>query len=158
MTMERLGEDARRLLAAAGAPGVDRLAEITAVWHDAVGAPIARAAWPRRLAKDGTLHVATASSTWAFELDRLSADILERLRGALRGDQVPSALRFAPGPVPEPAERAPETLPTPPEVSSASRSEASRLASPIEDPELRELVSRAAAASLERARSDRGFC
>jgi len=156
--MERLGEDARRLLAAAGAPGVDRLAEITNVWRDAVGTPIARAAWPRRLAKDGTLHVATASSTWAFELDRLSADILERLRGSLHGDGAPSSLRFAPGPVPEPSEDATEAMPAATEVSPETRSEASRLASSIEDPELRELVSRAAAASLERARSDRGFC
>src|SRR5215470_14218902 len=107
--MERLGDDAHRLLAAAGAPGVDRLAEITKVWRDAVGAPIARAAWPRRLAKDGTLHVATVSSTWAFELDRLSADILARLSGALDDERVPSLLRFAPGPVPEPFEDAPET-------------------------------------------------
>jgi hypothetical protein len=156
--MERLGEDARRLLAAAGAPGVDRLAEITNVWRDAVGAPIAHAAWPRRLAKDGTLHVATTSSTWAFELDRLSADILDRLRGALHGDQIPVALRFAPGLVPEPSSDAPQAAPTTVQVSPESRSEALRLASPIEDPELRELVSRAAAASLERARSDRGFC
>jgi len=156
--MERLGDDAHRLLAAAGAPGVDRLAGITHVWRDAVGAPIARAAWPRRLAKDGTLHVATASSTWAFELDRLSADILERLRNALHGEPLPSALRFAPGPVPEPFEDATETMPALRGVSPESRSEAARLVSPIEDAELRELVSRAAAASLERARSDRGFC
>jgi hypothetical protein len=156
--MERLGEDARRLLAAAGAPGVDELSAVTGVWRSAVGDAIARAAWPRRLARDGTLHVATTSSTWAFELDRLSAEILARLREALRGERAPAALRFAPGPVPEPSEDASQAAPPAYEVSPESWSEAARLASPIEDPELRELVSRAAAASLERARSDRTFC
>ena len=35
---------------------------------------IARNAWPLRIGRDGTLHVAAASATWAFELDRMSAD------------------------------------------------------------------------------------
>lgn len=156
--MERLGEDARRLLAGAGAPGVDELAAVTGAWRVAVGDAIARAAWPRRLARDGTLHVATTSSTWAFELDRLASDILARLRDELRGENVPSGLRFAPGPVPEPEHDARETASPALDVSPESRSEGARLASPIEDPELRELVARAAAASLERARSDRSFC
>jgi hypothetical protein len=158
MTMERLGEDARRLLAGAGAPGVDELAAVTGSWRAAVGDAIARAAWPRRLARDGTLHVATTSSTWAFELDRLAPEILSRLRVELQEEGVPTALRFAPGPVPEPADATDAAAPPAIEVSPESRSEGARLASPIEDPELRELVSRAAAASLERARSDRGFC
>jgi predicted nucleic acid-binding Zn ribbon protein len=156
--MERLGDDARRLLAAAGAPGADRLAAITAVWRAAVGDAIARSAWPRRLARDGTLHVATTSSTWAFELDRLSGEILTRLREALPGDGTPDALRFAPGPVPDPSEEPPERLSAAVEPSPEARAAAGRLALPIEDPELRQLVSRAAAASLERTRSGRGFC
>ena len=155
--MRRLGDDAARLLAAAGAPGVDRFAEIVAAWPACTGDAIARAAWPRRLARDGTLHIATASSTWAFELDRLSADIAKRLRDSL-GAAAPDALRFAPGPIPAPGEDAAVASELALEVSAESRSEGQLVAAPIEDAELRELVARAAAASLERARSDRHFC
>ena len=46
--MERLGDDARRLLAAAGAGGTFELSAVIAVWRDCVGEVIARAAWPAR--------------------------------------------------------------------------------------------------------------
>ena len=62
LLMERLGDDARRLLAAAGAGGTHELSAVIAVWRDCVGEVIARAAWPGRISRDGTLHVATASS------------------------------------------------------------------------------------------------
>jgi hypothetical protein len=156
--MERLGDDARRLLAATGAPRSDLLAAVVAAWPTAVGDAISRAAWPQRLARDGTLHVATSSSAWAFELARLAGEITTRLRGQL-GDDAPSSLRFAPGPVPSPsADPADLDPPAPPAASPETVAEASRLAAPIEDDALRALVARAAAASLARARSDRGFC
>lgn len=128
-----------------------------AVWRECVGEAIARAAWPARLSRDGTLHVATASSTWAFELTRLGGEIAERLQAAL-GDAAPRTLRFAPGPIPEPADEDPQRTPTAPEITALSRLEGEKIASGIEDLELRGLVARAAAASLERARSDRAFC
>jgi hypothetical protein len=155
--MERLGDDARRLLAAAGAPGAAGLAEITAAWPECVGDAVARAAWPSRLARDGTLHVATVSSTWAFELARLGEEVAARLRERL-GQEAFGAVRFAPGPVPASGPGADDAPPVPPEVSSGSRLEGERLAASIADESLRELVARAAAASLEKARSDRGFC
>jgi hypothetical protein len=46
---------------------------------------------------------------------------------------------------------------TPLEIAPEDRVEAARLAATIEDDELRELVARAAAAGLARARSDRTF-
>jgi predicted nucleic acid-binding Zn ribbon protein len=155
--MERLGDDARRLLAAAGAPEAGPLSRITEAWADAVGAPIARSAWPLRIGRDGTLHVATVSSTWAFELDRLSPELLARLRAAV-GDDAPASIRFAVGPVPEAAarEESPGSVdiqgPTP-----EARREGAALAAAISDPELRELVARAAAASLARPPAGRGF-
>lgn len=155
--MERLGDDARKLLAAAGAPGATEFSAVTGVWRDCVGETIARVAWPSRLSRDGTLYVATVSSTWAFELNRLAADISERLYATL-GDDAPRALRFSPGAVPEPASDDPRLAPTTPEITGESRAAGERIASRIEDPELRPLVARAAAASLERARSDRAFC
>jgi len=155
--MERLGDNARKLLDAAGAPGATEFTAVIDVWRDCVGEAISRAAWPSRLSRDGTLHVAAVSSTWAFELGRLAGDIAERLHAVL-GDDAPSALRFAPGPVPEPFHDDPRLAPTPLEVTGQSRAEGERIASGIEDDELRQLVARAAAASLERASSDRAFC
>ncbi len=156
--MERLGDDAARLLRAAGAPRSDRLAVIVAAWPACVGDAVARAAWPKRLARDGTLHVATVSSTWAFELGRLATEIGSRLHERL-GERAPSALRFAPGPVPAAAADEAALRPPPAAPPSAeAAAEAARLAAPVADPELRELIARAAASSLERGRSDRGFC
>lgn len=157
--MERIGGEVRRELSRSGGGQALALSEITAAWPRAVGATVARQAWPLRLGRDGTLHVATASSTWAFELDRLSSEIVGRL-AAVVGPGAPSELRFRVGPVPEPgpAEGDPETpSASGPEATPETAAEAASLAAGIEDPELRELVSRAARASLSRARSGRGF-
>src|SRR5687768_1905875 len=140
--------------------GGDMVAIVRA-WPGAVGETVARNAWPARLARDGTLHVNTASSTWAFELGRLAETILAQLRAEL-GDTTPPALKFTPGPVPEPAlEASGETPAAPPAVAPEHRDEAGRIAASIEDEELRELVARAAAASLSRgaaeASDDRSF-
>ena len=148
----------RAALRRAGAadPGGD-LSAIVAAWPAAVGDAVARAAWPARLARDGTLHVATVSSTWAFELDRLAGQVLARLVEAL-GGEAPAALRFAPGRVPEPPAPAPGGGPQgPPPPAPEHRAAAERLAAPIADEELRALVARAAAASLARDGSGRGF-
>jgi hypothetical protein len=155
--MERLGDNARQLLDAAGAAGTFELSATTAVWRECVGEAIARASWPKRLSREGTLHVATASSTWAFELERLAPEIAERLRAVL-GDDSPAALRFAPGLIPEPDSDELENVSDPLQITAQTRSEGEAIASAIEDSELRALVARAAAASLARAGSDRGFC
>lgn len=151
--LERLGDDPRRELARfQPAPG---LVELVSVWPRAVGPEIARNAWPARMSRDGTLHVATSSSTWAFELKHLEADVLQRL-APLLGEGVPKQLRFAPGPLPSAAaETAPEASRPPTAVRPETRSQAESLAAGIDDDELRRLVARAAAASLERAATDR---
>jgi hypothetical protein len=153
--LERLGNDARRELARfESAPG---LLELVEAWARVVGSEIARNAWPARLARDGTLHVATSSSTWAFELTQLEADVRGRLAAAL-GEDVPKQLRFAPGPLPAPAAEKNDTAPRERLVTSAkARSQAASLTAGIEDEELRDAVARAAAASLERAAADRSF-
>jgi hypothetical protein len=157
--MERIDKEVERTLATSGGGAGLALAEITAVWPRAVGEAVSRQAWPLRVSRDGTLHIATSSSTWAFELDRLSPEIEERL-AELMGSSAPAKLRFRVGPIPEPpadAEdpRAPMHDPPPPAPEIAA--EADTVASRIEDPELRELVARAARASLARARSGRHF-
>lgn len=152
--MERLDGTVRRALRRAGVPDAGVLAEVTRVWPEAVGPAIARSAWPQRVARDGTLHVTTVSSTWAFELGRMAGEVQERLRAHL-GAATPPALRFAPGPVPaagaEPTPVREGLSPT-----SADEAEAASVAAPIDDPELRDAVRRAVAAGLAAARSGRG--
>ena len=157
--MERIGREIDRELARSGSRDAIPLAAITAAWPAAVGAAVARQAWPLRLGRDGTLHVAVASSTWAHELDLLQDAILDGLRARL-ADATPHTVRFAVGPIPEPptliegaATENELPIAVPPEIES----EAAAAASEIDDPELRELVARAARASLVRARSDRDF-
>lgn len=157
--MERIGKEIERELSRGGSRAALPLSEITAAWPQAVGEAVAREAWPLRLGRDGTLHVAASSSTWAFELDRLSREIGHRL-AALLGDRAPPKLRFRVGPVPESGAAAdrsqegrPEAAPPAPEVVA----EVASLTAGIEDQELRELVARAARASLSRARSGRHF-
>jgi hypothetical protein len=157
--MERIGPEIEKTLAASGGGAVVALAEIATAWPEAVGEAVSRQAWPLRLGRDGTLHVATSSATWAFELDRLAPEIQEQLAAAL-GPSAPVKLRFRVGPVPEhgqtsdePAATSGEPLRTSPETASAAEAAAGE----IEDPELREIVEKAARASLSRARSDRFF-
>ena len=149
--MERLGRGVERELSRTGSGEALALSHVTAAWPRVVGDTVARQAWPLRLGRDGTLHVATTSATWAFELDRLAPEIHARLAAAL-GDETPSALRFRVGPVPEPAalEPAASALEPTPEASEEASAEADSAASAIDDPDLRELVSRAARASLSR--------
>jgi hypothetical protein len=128
---------------------IGRIAE---AWPAAVGEQIARNAWPARIARDGTLHVHTSSSTWAFELAQLAADIRSRL-----GEGAPPRLRFAPGPLPEPETPAPGRVDdeTPRRPSADDVAAAARTAAHIGDETFRKLVARACAASLARARSGR---
>lgn len=151
--MERLDGTVRRALRVVGVPDAGTLAQVTRAWPEAVGPAIARAAWPQRIARDGTLHVNAVSSTWAFELGRMVEEIQAKLRAQI-GDATPSEVRFAPGPVPEPGpvERAAAGPPIP---SPAEEARAASLSAEIEDPELRDAVRRAAAASLAAARDDR---
>jgi hypothetical protein len=152
-SLERIGEDAQRELARfEPAPG---LLDVVAAWAESVGAEIARNAWPARISRDGTLHVATSSSIWAFELTHLESEVRGRLQARL-GENVPKQLRFAPGPLPSPAPGVPEDAsPEPPAVRPETRAQAESLTAEIEDEELRRVVAAAAAASLERGSSDR---
>lgn len=155
--MERLEGELRGALRGAGVPDAGALAEITRLWPAIVGDAIARAAWPQRIARDGTLHVTTASSTWAFELGHLGEEILAKLTAA-SGSGAPTAIRFGPGPIPSaPAPPASAASTRPPEVDDTTRLLAERLTSAMSDDELRETIARAAAASLARAASDRRF-
>ena len=146
--MKHLGEEVKRELGRFGPEG--GISELVEAWPAAVGETIARSAWPARVARDGTLHVNTTDSIWAFELTSRAGEIAERL-GVER-------VRFAPGRLPEaedPSLEEPESKP--PEPSETLRREGARLAAEIEDENLRKIVARAAAASLAKGISDRSF-
>jgi hypothetical protein len=154
--MDRLDDSIRRQVDRLGGPA-GGLTELVAGWPALVGEGIARNAWPARVARDGTLHVHTSSSAWGFELTQLAPTILVRLRSEL-GEKAPVALRFAPGPLPEGGiEATDEPGTSPPSIKQEHRKEAAELAASIEDEELRELVARAAAASLATAAADRSL-
>ena len=153
--MERLGGEIRRELSRFGPQG--GMPELLEAWPEAVGEMVAANAWPARFARDGTLHVNTSSSAWAFELAQLAPTILERLQEKL-GESAPKRLRFAAGHLPEAAEpEAAEDRSETPEPTQEALQRAAELAAEIEDEELRERVARAAALGLSKPPSDLSF-
>jgi len=153
--MERLEGEIRRELSRFGPQG--GMPEVLEAWPRAVGPMVAANAWPARIARDGTLHVNTSSSTWAFELGQLSPRILEQLQAEL-GEGVPKAIRFAPGHLPElSSEEAEEARTEVPEPTAEALQTAAELAAGIEDEELRKTVQKAAALGLSNRPSDRSF-
>ena len=120
------------------------MSETVAAWPAAVGDEIARNAWPARFQRDGTLIIHAKDAIWGFELTSRAAEIGSRLPGK-------PPLKFVPGPLPEAGLAPPaEGSPAPRAATLEERSQADEWAAAIEDEELRDLVSRAAAASLAR--------
>ncbi len=136
--MKRVGD----LLGAMLPPssGAELLLPILRAWPAAVGAPVAREAWPARMAQDGTLVVHVTSSLWASELQLLEELLREKLATALAGPA--PRLKFRVGPVPHAA--APPVAPPPPQAAVEA---AERLSAQVEDGPLRDAVK----AALERA-------
>jgi hypothetical protein len=148
--MERLEREVRRELARFGAPG--GMPELLDAWPAAVGEAVACNAWPARIARDGTLHVHTSSSAWAFELSQLAPTVVERL-GEILGQSGPKELRFTVGPIPElaqglQAEEPRRTVELVPEALQAAKELVARLP----EGDLRDRVARAAALGLSTTR------
>ena len=151
--MDRIRPDVEKELGRFDGQGA--MPRIVAAWPAAVGPQVARNSWPARTARDGTLHVNTSSSVWAFELGQLAPRILERLRERL-GEHAPAALRFAQGHLPEPVpEEDPGVRRAAVSPAPEASVEAAALAAEIVDPELRERVERAAALGLSKRPDDR---
>jgi predicted nucleic acid-binding Zn ribbon protein len=121
------------------------MAELLERWPAAVGDQIARFAWPARIGRDGTVHVHTADSVWAFELGRRAAEIAGRL-GVEK-------LRFAPGPVPSQEPEEPVRGAVRPRPEDEAR--AAAIAASITDENLRETVQKAVAFGLASDAVDR---
>jgi Dna[CI] antecedent, DciA len=146
---ELIATGLERALSRLGPPGA--ISAVVEVWPEAVGRAIAANAWPARISRDGTLHVSTSSSTWAFELTQLEETVRSGLRERL-GEGCPPRLRFAAGRLPERgAELVEPSRQRVHKPSPAALAAAETIAAPIADPGLRAAVARAAAASLEGA-------
>ena len=129
------------------------MAPIVEAWPAAVGSDIARNAWPARLSRDGTLHVHTTDSIWAFELKGRAEDIRGRL-----GKHAPRRLAFAPGPLPETSEPVvSETVQRGLEPGPEHLAKADSLTRAIRDEELRKVVAKTVALALANAPDDRSF-
>jgi hypothetical protein len=123
------------------------MAALVERWPAIVGGAIARNAWPARIARDGTVHVHTADSVWAFELGQRAVEIAAKL-------EVPK-VRFAPGPLPS---AKPEAAPARPlEPGPEDRELAAAIAAAIESEDLRETVQKAVEFSLARGTDTRRF-
>ncbi len=140
--MDPLGPDIRSELARYGPQA--GMAELVERWPEVVGAAIARNAWPARIVRDGTVHINTADSVWAFELGQKAAEIARKL-GVEK-------LHFAAGPLPEADEEAAVAAPV--ETTPEDEERARAIASSISDQNLRESVQKAVSLSLARGRSD----
>ena len=142
--MEPLGDEIRAEMHRLGADS--GAGDAGSAWLAAVGAEIARNAWPARTQADGTLVVHVRDAIWGFELTQRAGEISSRLPGCPR-------LRFVPGelpdPVPDPA------LPPPVEATPEQVREATSLVAAIEDRNLRESVAKVIKAALVRASGDR---
>ena len=141
--LDRLSSEVRGQLGRFGPQGGPD--ELLARWTSAVGENVARNAWPARIGRDGTLHVHTKDSIWAFELGHRSTELAERL-GV-------SSVRFAPGTLPvdeEPVALIETAVPTPEQQDAAAE-----IAAGITDGALRESVQKAVSLGLARASSDR---
>jgi hypothetical protein len=150
--LRRIGDEIGREFKRLGPSAA--LGDVVRVWPEAVGVAIAANAWPARLGRDGTLHVAARSSAWAFELTHLESTVRTHLRKHL-GDETPRALRFAVGPLPETGpgpvdvKKRAQKVPKPGPSDEAAAAE---LTAGIRDFELRRVIARAAATSLARQR------
>lgn len=125
-----------------GKPAERRLKEgrIWLLWDEAVGKRIASRARPVAF-RDGTLTVAVANAPWMQQLNFLKGGIVEKLN-VLLGGPVVRDIYLKAGSVEAPAEAQPE-LPHP--VRQLTRAEEDFVAAEtksIEDPELREIISR----------------
>jgi len=119
-------------------------------WPDVVGAGAAGHSVPVRRTRAGVLTVACSSAAWAHELTSRRDELAARLRERCPEAGV-VALRFTVADHVLPAPSAPGGAPSAPVAPSpAQRVEGSRAAQGVDDPRLRALVERAAAASAAR--------
>lgn len=127
------------------------LSSVRAAWPEATGPGTVNHAYPIRRSRAGVVTVACSDAVWAQEMDMRRDEIAMRLAALLDDPDAVAGLRFVvadhaipqadPGPPPR-------RIPPPPDPDVVARAE--EVTRDIDDPDLRALVTRAAARSLER--------
>ncbi len=148
-----LGRATRRL--AHGSDSV--LTAVRAAWVEASGPGTVNHAYPIRRSRVGVVTVACADAVWAQELNLQSDELMGRLAALLDNPDAVAGLRFvvADHALPTPAPTAPRRGPVP-DPAPAAEALGRQAAEVIEDLELRDLVARAAARSIDRAQGSGG--
>ncbi len=134
-----------------GAPAAGgAVARLAAAWPGVVGAPVAAHSAPMRCTRAGVVSVACSSASWAHELSARREDLLARLAAACP-DAGLTGIRFSVADHAFGGEgTAAATPPLAPIPSAADRASGAAAAEGVEDPRLRDLVARAAAAAAAR--------
>ena len=137
-----------------GKPAERRMKEgrIWLLWDETVGERIASLARPVGF-RDGTLTVAVANAPWMQQLNFLKGEIIEKLNSLL-GGQVVRDIYLKAGSVEPPAAAPPEHSPPPRELTSTEREFVATETQTVEDPELREIISRLMAKHLASTPTD----
>ena len=126
------------------------VARLRAHWAAIVGADLARKTSPLRL-QGGTLWIAAVDSSWAYQLQFLSGELLQSVRVFLDASDI-ADLRFRAAPLPSCESPRRETPPACVPLDSLPVSPALELAaSAIADPALRAAFVRAVAKQTARA-------
>jgi hypothetical protein len=119
-------------------------------WRRAVPERVYTRARPVRI-HNGTLHVHTATSAWASELEHWKEQLLASVRRHAPEARV-RAIRFRVGPLPElPSGSRPEHTPAPPVCVAPLPEQLARALAAIDDDDLRGAIEAAAAVGIGRA-------
>ena len=152
--MDRVGGDVARELGRFGpASGMAPGRRGMALWRSVRRSPATPGR--RALARDGTLHVHTQDSIWAFELTTRAEEIRTRLGKAAPRRSSRSRRDLSRSPR---SSRSSRSASAPPKPTAEHVAKAESLTRVIRDEELRKVVAKAAAASLSRDDNDRSFC
>ncbi|MDM7461703.1 MAG: DUF721 domain-containing protein [bacterium] len=150
--LTQAGDALQRLLQQLGLDRQFRTYDALAHWSDIVGKQVAQVARPLRLDAD-TLWVAVKSHAWAQELSFQKHTILQRLN-ARAGEERFNEIRFVvranlpPALGQASATAQPPTLASLPNLTDAEMRQVEAMASGITDPDLRDALMRAQAATL----------
>lgn len=132
-------------------PGDSVLSSVRAAWPEATGPGTVNHAYPIRRSRAGVVTVACSDAVWAQEMDMRRDEIALRLAALLDDPDAVAGLRFvvADHAIP-PSDTGPPPRRIPPAPDPDAVARAEQATRDIEDPDLRALVTRAAARSLER--------
>lgn len=127
------------------------LSSVRAAWPEATGPGTVHHAYPIRRSRAGVVTVACSDAVWAQEMDMQGDDIARRVNALLGDPDAVAGLRFvvADHAIPQ-VDTGPPPRRIPPPPAQEAVAWAEQVTEDIDDPDLRALVTRAAARARER--------